>query len=83
MGQTCCREAGLFPEGDPFLEKLMAQEGLHPFEKHLAGADSPYQSLPKGGWVTGNAAAENGIDLRLFYEVVSSNVTLIFLQPAA
>ena len=25
--------------------------------------------LPKGGWATGDAAAKNGMDLRLFYKV--------------
>ena len=42
---------------------------MHPFEKHLSGLKSPYELLQNGSWVSGNAAAENGFDLRLFYQV--------------
>lgn len=38
-----------------------------PFEKHLPGETSPYETLPKGGWITGEEAVQRGIDLRLFY----------------
>jgi len=47
---------------------LNSQENVHPFEKHLSGLESPYEPLKKGSWVSGNAAAENGFDLRLFYQ---------------
>lgn len=65
-----CRKAGLFPPDDPFLLKLLETEGLFPFEKHLSGAESPYEALKRGGWATGDAAASNGCDLRLFYKVL-------------
>ena len=39
-----------------------------PFEKHLPGEGSPYEMLPEGGWITGAAAIERGIDLRLYYK---------------
>ncbi len=48
---------------------LSESQDLHPFEKHLSGLESPYELLRKGSWVSGNAAAENGFDLRLFYQV--------------
>ena len=64
-----CRSTGLFPPGDPFVRHLNSLEDMHPFEKHLSGMDSPYELLRKGSWVSGNAAAENGFDLRLFYRV--------------
>ena len=64
-----CRQAGLFPSDDPFLSMLSESQDLHPFEKHLSGLESPYELLRKGSWVSGNAAAENGFDLRLFYQV--------------
>ena len=41
----------------------------HPFEKHLAGVQSAYELLPEGSWVSGDAAASHGLDLRLFYKV--------------
>lgn len=63
------RSHGLFPPKDPLLRALAADPRLRPFEKHLPGADSPYERLPKGGWTTGDAAARNGLDLRLFYKV--------------
>lgn len=63
-----CREAGLFPPEDPFLLVLATSPDLHPFEKHLSGVVSPYELLMNGSWVSGNAAAENGFDLRLFYK---------------
>ena len=63
------RPHGLFPPADPLLGALASTPGLHPFEKHLPGDHSPYQLLPKGGWTTGDAAARNGLDLRLFYKV--------------
>lgn len=71
-----CRKAGLFPPDDPFLLKLLETEGLFPFEKHLSGAESPYEALKRGGWATGDAAASNGCDLRLFYKVFAA-----FLLP--
>ena len=46
--------------------------GSHPFEKHMAGATAPYELLPRGGWTTGDAAAEHGFDLRLFWQVRST-----------
>jgi len=49
------------------LQRLAACPDLQPFEKHLPGALSPFQLLPSGGWVTGDAAAMHGIDLRMFY----------------
>lgn len=64
-----CREHGLFPFGDPFLTELSACGNLHPFEKHLPGLTSPHELLRKGSWVSGDSAAENGLDLRLFYQV--------------
>ena len=63
------RPHGLFPPQDPLLRALAADPRLRPFEKHLPGAASPCERLPKGGWTTGDAAARNGLDLRLFYKV--------------
>lgn len=62
------KKAGLFPPEDRLLADLAANRALHPFEKHLSGTNSPYEVLKKGGWATGNSAAENGLDLRLFYQ---------------
>lgn len=62
-----CRLHGLFDSGDPVLKALTDHPSSIPFEKHLPGQQSPYEFLPKGGWATGDAAAENGLDLRLFY----------------
>lgn len=42
---------------------------MHPFEKHLAGLQSPYEILKSGSWVSGDSAAQSGFDLRLFYKV--------------
>lgn len=64
-----CRAHGLFPPGDQLLEELAGTPGLHPFEKHLAGELAPSEPLPEGGWATGDAAAQHGMDLRLFYRV--------------
>lgn len=61
------RPAGLFPPNDPLLAALSRLPGGWPFEKHLPGLDSPYQLLPRGGWVTGDSACASGLDLRLFY----------------
>lgn len=49
------------------LQQLASDPELVPFEKHLPGARSSYELLPAGGWATGDAAARNGVDLRLFY----------------
>lgn len=62
------RAAGLFPPGDAVLQSLALNPRLHAFEKHLPGASSSCESLPKGGWATGDAAAARGLDLRLFYK---------------
>jgi hypothetical protein len=62
------RPDGLFDEDDPVLLALVADQGASPFEKHLPGADSPYEALPQGGWITGNQACQRGVDLRLFYK---------------
>jgi hypothetical protein len=62
------RPDGLFPPGDALLAQLAATPGSWPFEKHLPGAGTPYEMLPYGGWITGNAAAQRGIDLRMFYQ---------------
>jgi hypothetical protein len=62
------RSEGLFPPGDALLAQLSGTAGCWPFEKHLPGAGSPYEILPYGGWITGNAAAQRGIDLRMFYQ---------------
>ena len=64
-----CREAGLFPPQDAFLTSLIEEANTFPFEKHQAGLKSRYEVLPKGGWTTGNEAAENGLDMRLFWKV--------------
>lgn len=64
-----CRIFGLFPFEDSFLTELSQQEGMHPFEKHLAGLQSPYEILKSGSWVSGDSAAQSGFDLRLFYKV--------------
>lgn len=61
------RPHGLFPHGDKHLVELANTSSCWPFEKHLPGQKSPYEQLPQGGWITGDAAAERGIDLRLFY----------------
>jgi len=62
------RKHGLFSPNDPVLQRLTDDKQQWPFEKHLPGASSPYELLPDGGWVTGDAAAfHRGIDLRLFY----------------
>jgi hypothetical protein len=72
------RPDGLFPPGDALLAQLSDTAGCWPFEKHLPGAATPYEMLPYGGWITGNAAAQRGIDLRLFYqESPESNGTLL------
>jgi hypothetical protein len=65
---TARREHGLFPHDDPLLTELVGTQGLQPFEKHLPGSCSPCESLPQGGWVTGDVAARNGLDLRMFYK---------------
>lgn len=62
------RPHGLFPPGDQLLQTLAATPNCWPFEKHLPGAQSPYELLPQGGWITGDASAERGVDLRLFYK---------------
>ncbi len=62
-----CRLHGLFPPGDELLLKLARRPDSWPFEKHLPGVNDPYELLPQGGWITGDAAAQRGIDLRLFY----------------
>ena len=62
------RAHGLFPPSDELLLRLAATPGAQPFEKHLSGVGGPYESLPKGGWATGDAAARSGVDLRLFYQ---------------
>ena len=62
------RPDGLFPPGDALLRQLSSTAGSWPFEKHLPGAVTPYEMLPYGGWITGNAAAQRGIDLRMFYQ---------------
>ena len=67
-GLIDCRPNGLFPLGDTFLTQLSNSKNVHPFEKHLAGLQSPYELLKKGSWVSGNSAAESGFDLRLFYK---------------
>ena len=62
------RPHGLFDE-DELLLRLSATPNCWPFEKHLPGPVSPYERLPQGGWITGDAAAAHrGIDLRLFYQ---------------
>lgn len=61
------RPSGLFPPGDPLLARLAADARLRPFEKHLPADASSYQSLPAGGWASGDAAAARGMDLRLFW----------------
>ena len=66
--QSQCRDDGLFPLNDELLSALSSEPDQWPFEKHLPGFNSPYESLPNGGWITGNAAAQRGIDLRLFYK---------------
>lgn len=58
----------MFPQNDKLLHALSTEPDQWPFEKHLPGFHSPYESLPNGGWITGNAAARRGIDLRLFYK---------------
>ena len=63
------RPHGLFPPQDALLRLLAADPRLRCFEKHLPGEAAPYELLPKGGWATGDAAAKNGMDLRLFYKV--------------
>lgn len=62
------RKHGLFPPDDPLLLRLSALPRCWPFEKHLPGTKSPYELLPRGGWITGDAAALRGVDLRLFYQ---------------
>lgn len=62
------RPEGLFPDNDATLIALANNPNLHPFQKHLPGAESPYESLPEGGWITGNEASVRGIDLRLFFQ---------------
>lgn len=54
------------------MRSIAAESDTWPFEKHLPGADSPYELLPQGGWITGTAAAQRGIDLRLFYKEPAS-----------
>jgi len=74
------RPDGLFPPRDALLAQLSDTAGCWPFEKHLPGAGTPYETLPYGGWATGNAAAQRGIDLRLFYQEspdLQSNGTLL------
>ena len=62
------RPHGLYPPGDCLLQNLSTTLNCWPFEKHLPGAHSPYELLPQGGWITGDAASERGVDLRLFYK---------------
>ena len=64
-----CRPHGLFPPSDPLLAELAGTAGGQPFEKHMAGAISPHQQLPLGGWTTGDSAAQAGFDLRMFWVV--------------
>ena len=64
-----CRSAGLFAPGDTLLAELGADPAAFPFEKLLAGGEGPNQALVRGGWATGNEAAEHGFDLRMFYKV--------------
>lgn len=61
---------GIFDADDPLLAMYVESSSLKPFEKHLPDADSPYGSVPRGGFITGKEAIEQrGIDLRLFYDV--------------
>ncbi|PSC67699.1 thioesterase superfamily [Micractinium conductrix] len=62
------RPHGLFPPQDPLLAHLSAEPKLHPFEKHVPGTEACYQVLPSGGWASGDTAAANGVDMRLFYQ---------------
>jgi hypothetical protein len=64
---------GLFPPEDALLKQLSSTANTWPFEKHLPGAGTPYEMLPYGGWITGNAAAQRGIDLRMFYQEATEN----------
>ena len=68
LDRSPCRPHGLFPPGDALLQRLAATPGCWPFEKHLPGKASPYELLPKGGWITGDASAARGVDLRMFYQ---------------
>jgi len=61
------KPSGLFPPKDPLIQRLSTTNNCWAFEKHLPGVQSPYELLPRGGWITGDAAAQKGIDLRLFY----------------
>ncbi|KAK9819763.1 hypothetical protein WJX72_002087 [[Myrmecia] bisecta] len=76
------RPDGLFPPNDPLLKELVTV-GCIPFEKHLAGAISPYELLPGGGWTCGNAAARNGFDLRLFYKQKAAGAEYGVISGAA
>lgn len=60
------RHHSLFSDDDALIAELEASAGLAAFEKHLPGPESPYQHLPEGGWVTGDAAVARGIDLRMY-----------------
>lgn len=64
-----CRTHGLFPPRDPLLRELAEDPTVHPFEKHLAGEQSPYELLRNGSWTSGEEAAQAGFDMRLFYRV--------------
>lgn len=35
----------------------------------MPGARAPCELLPRGGWATGDAAAQNGYDIRMFWQV--------------
>ncbi|KAK9903261.1 hypothetical protein WJX75_001080 [Coccomyxa subellipsoidea] len=61
------RTHGLFPPRDPLLRELAEDPTAHPFEKHLAGEQSPYELLRNGSWTSGDEAAQAGFDMRLFY----------------
>lgn len=77
-----CREKGLFPPNDPLLNELASTPGLFPFEKHLSGENSCCQPLPKGGWVTGDAAAGK-LDLRMFYKASYGSRGRVEVESAA
>jgi hypothetical protein len=74
------RRHGLFPPGDPLLAELKRRAGSHAFEKHMAGALSSYQTLPDGGWTTGDAACRAGFDLRMFYQSVGGGPIAQYFQ---
>lgn len=76
------RPHGLFSENDELLVQLARDPGLAAFEKHLPGAESSYQYLPEGGWMTGDAAASRGIDLRMFYRSSSDSASPGTLEGA-